>query len=204
MKKKIIIVGVILVLVVIKVVLGFVLNDKNKQQERENVEIVDKDVDETPPVLELNTKKLKIEQNTDINYEHFIAKAKDETDGSLKDKVTYNKLDTTKTGEFTITYKVRDDAGNIATAELTVVIYEGGENCCDYSPTTEWEEPAEEKQFNKDKTPKNKTFYIKDYDNLQEANLKAKEYGDSYGVKYKIETGNDGKDYFKIVFEMNE
>lgn len=204
MRKKIIVIVVIIVVIIIKLLLGIVFDNKNTPKERKETDTIDKQIDEIPPVLELNMSKLKIEQNTDINYEYFISKAKDETDGSLKDKVTYNTLDTSKTGEFIITYKVSDKAGNVTTADLAVIIYEASEDCCGYSPTDDWIEPDEEKQTNKGKPTKNKKFYIKDYKNLQEANIKAKAYGDSYGVEYQIETGNDGDDYFHVIFKDNK
>ena len=201
MKGKIILIIIILVLIFYKVILGLFFGSEEELDNKEKIEIVEVKEDTIPPVLELKMSKLRMEQNTEINYEYFISKARDNIDGSLKSKVIYNTIDTTKTGEFLITYSVEDSSGNKTTKDLSVTIYESSENCCDFSPQEEWIEAEEEKQFNKGKEPKNKKFYIKDYKSLQQANLKAKEYGDSYGIEYKIETGNDGQDHFKVIFK---
>ena len=79
-------------------------------------------VDDVPPVITLNgSSHIYINQNEE--YKENGAKAVDEKDGDLTDKIeTSGNVDPSKTGEYTITYKVSDTKGNeaIATRKISV------------------------------------------------------------------------------------
>lgn len=79
-------------------------------------------IDDIPPVITLNG-------NSTVNlvlgakYEESGAKATDEKDGDLTDKIEKSgTVDTSKEGTYTITYKVADTKGNEATAERKVIV----------------------------------------------------------------------------------
>lgn len=79
-------------------------------------------VDDVPPVITLNGR-----QNVTVivgnAYKEEGAKAVDEKDGDLTDKIQIEgKVDTAKTGSYTITYKVADSKGNEATKTRKVTV----------------------------------------------------------------------------------
>lgn len=92
-------------------------------------------VDDIPPVITLNgSSHLYIKPNEE--YKENGAKAIDEKDGDVTDKIQISgNVDSSKTGEYTITYKVSDTKGNeaVTTRKITVsdaekVIAQNGEN----------------------------------------------------------------------------
>lgn len=83
-----------------------------------------KEIDKTPPILELKDNKLVIYQNTNLNYEGLILEAKDETDGDLFSFVEHNIIDTSKIGVEELKYKVKDKAGNETIKTIKVTIRE--------------------------------------------------------------------------------
>lgn len=81
-------------------------------------------VDDVPPVIILNG-NASITVYLNAKYEEKGAKAEDEKDGDLTDKVSIDgKVDTTKTGKYTITYRVSDNSGNEAKKVRTVTVAE--------------------------------------------------------------------------------
>lgn len=78
-------------------------------------------VDTTKPVIK-GVKDVKSVQGMPINLLKGVS-AKDETDGKLTSKISVSKVDFSKVGDQTITYTVKDKAGNkaTATAKLTIV-----------------------------------------------------------------------------------
>lgn len=79
-------------------------------------------VDDVPPTITING-------NSTVNlllgakYEESGAKAEDEKDGDLTEKIeTLGSVDTSKEGTYTITYKISDSKGNEATAQRKVVV----------------------------------------------------------------------------------
>lgn len=101
----------------------YVISNKEKQDvltEREPK----KTKDTTIPVLKLSTEKLEIEQGTAIDYMSYVLEATDNKDGELNEKVQYNNIDTNIAGDYTIVYKVKDKAGNVAKAEMSVKVFE--------------------------------------------------------------------------------
>lgn len=81
-------------------------------------------VDDVPPVIALNgSASMTVYLNA--NYEEKGAKAEDEKDGDLTNKIKIEgKVDTSKIGKYTITYKVSDNSGNEATKTRTVTVAE--------------------------------------------------------------------------------
>ena len=79
-------------------------------------------VDDVPPIITLNgNSSMTVYLNS--KYEEKGAKANDEKDGDLTDKiVTEGQVDTSKEGTYTITYKVADKSGNEATQKRTVIV----------------------------------------------------------------------------------
>lgn len=63
-----------------------------------------------PPVLELTVDRIEIYQNEEINYDSYIKVAKDKEDGDLKDKVEYNKIDTSVVGEYEVKYSLENSS----------------------------------------------------------------------------------------------
>lgn len=79
-------------------------------------------VDDVPPVITLNGSST-INVSLNGKYEEKGAKAKDEKDGDLTNKIkTEGKVDTTKEGTYTITYKVSDSKGNEGVKTRKVVV----------------------------------------------------------------------------------
>ncbi len=80
-------------------------------------------IDKEPPELKLNgSEKIDIELNS--KYDEKGAKATDEIDGDLTDKIEITgKVDTAKVGKYTITYKVKDNSGNEAKKTRTITVY---------------------------------------------------------------------------------
>lgn len=79
-------------------------------------------VDRSAPSLILSKESIEIKEGDAIDYMSFVSHAADEKDGNITDKVKYTPIDTSKSGEYTITYTVADKAGNKATAILFVII----------------------------------------------------------------------------------
>lgn len=79
-----------------------------------------KSKDTTAPKLELNKKNIVVGVHEDIDYMSYVASANDDSDGDLKDQVTYNRIDTSHKGEQTITYCVKDQNQNETKQSLRV------------------------------------------------------------------------------------
>ena len=79
--------------------------------------------DLTPPVIKLNGNAF-VSVLTNGKYEEQGATATDTKDGNLTDKIEIqgNNIDTSKDGKYTVTYKVTDSNGNVATATRTVAV----------------------------------------------------------------------------------
>ena len=86
-------------------------------------EVIEQKDDETP-ILELTDTEIKIEVNSELDYNSFIKSVIDKEDGDLKDKVQYSKIDNSKVGEYKILYYVFDSSNNVSQAFLKVIIEE--------------------------------------------------------------------------------
>ena len=84
-------------------------------------EVIDQKEDEAP-ILELTDTEIKIQVNSELDYNSYIKIVIDKEDGDLKDKVQYSKIDTSKIGEYKILYYVFDSSNNDSQAFLKVII----------------------------------------------------------------------------------
>ena len=90
----------------------------NKATKVRNVVIID----DVPPIITLNGND-SITVYLNGTYEEKGAKAEDEKDGDLTDKIKVEgNVDLSKTGEYTIYYKVSDNSGNEATKTRTITV----------------------------------------------------------------------------------
>lgn len=90
----------------------------NKQEVVRNVEIID---DVAPDLILNGNSSITIVVNG--KYEEKGAKAIDEKDGDLSDKIEISgAVDTSKNGTYTLVYKVVDESGNEATKKRTVYV----------------------------------------------------------------------------------
>ena len=81
-------------------------------------------IDDIPPEIILSGPKRKVVFLNE-DYEEEGAKAEDEIDGDITEKITVlGSIDTSKEGTYIITYKVTDKSGNEATEEREVVVRE--------------------------------------------------------------------------------
>ena len=95
--------------------------------------------DEVAPVIKLKVKDIEILKGDDINYLEYIESVIDNNDGDLLDKVTYEEIDTSNIGEYSIIYSVSDKAGNSSQEIINVLIKE---------PEIVEDQPKEESQTN--------------------------------------------------------
>lgn len=122
MKNKKLAFGVVIVLAILSCFVKHLIPSSKKVDTNEVTNNERKDI--TPPYLLLKEEKFIVYQNTEINYKSFIIDAYDEVDGDLIDKVTYNKIDTSKVGEYTVTYSVKDLSGNEAKRDILFIVHE--------------------------------------------------------------------------------
>ena len=81
--------------------------------------------DDINPTIELNSSIIEVEYGAVINENSYVVKVHDNIDGDLsKELIIDNAVDTSKAGNYTIKYCVKDNAGNEATAEITVIVKE--------------------------------------------------------------------------------
>jgi len=80
--------------------------------------------DNIPPIIKLNgNEKIIVKINTE--YKDKGARAIDNIDGNISNKLEiYSNVDTSKIGDYTITYKIKDKSGNITTQERKVLVRE--------------------------------------------------------------------------------
>ncbi|MBO6046300.1 MAG: C40 family peptidase [Erysipelotrichaceae bacterium] len=79
--------------------------------------------DLTAPKLKLKYASATVEMNSTFNPQEFVAKAKDDVDGDLTKKVTTDGVvDTSQSGQYTVTFVVSDKAGNKTTATLDIEV----------------------------------------------------------------------------------
>lgn len=79
--------------------------------------------DTTSPTIELKQHSLEITADTNVDFKDYISKANDNVDGDVKEKVEISNIpDTSKAGRYTVTYSVKDAAGNTGQATLFVTI----------------------------------------------------------------------------------
>lgn len=130
-KKKTIIIAIIVIILcsLVPLILNYnVANriEKNKSEEQQEQakqrQILEQD--EVAPILILTQDKITIYQGDEINYELFIKEASDNLEGDITSKVTYEKVDTNKVGEYYIDYEVSDTANNVTKARFQIIVKE--------------------------------------------------------------------------------
>ena len=101
---------------------SYKLSNKVKTVTRELIIDVYDDIN---PTIELNSSIIEVEYGAVINEYSYVVKVHDNIDGDLsKELIIENAVDTSKAGNYTIKYCVKDNAGNEATAEITVIVQE--------------------------------------------------------------------------------
>lgn len=93
-------------------------SSSNKADKVRYIKVVDK----TAPEIKLNGKAF-VSLKTNEEFKDEGATATDTKDGDLTSKITKEgSVDTSKDGKYTITYKVKDNNGNEATAQRTIFV----------------------------------------------------------------------------------
>lgn len=92
----------------------------NKSQSDFNVKVADL----SAPKLTLTKSKAEVKKGGSINLKGFINSAVDNKDGNLESDVKISgSVNTKKAGKYTVTYSVKDKAGNTAKKTLKVEVY---------------------------------------------------------------------------------
>lgn len=79
--------------------------------------------DVSAPVISLSRSSVTVKIKGSFDPKDYLSKVFDNLDGNLKDKVTIkNNVNTKREGEYTVTYSVKDEAGNTTTKTLTVSV----------------------------------------------------------------------------------
>ena len=128
-KKKTIIIAIVVIVLcsLVPLILNYnVANriEKLKSEEQQEQERQQKilEQDEVAPILILTQDKITIYQGDEIDYESFIKEASDNLEGDITSRVTYEKVDTNKVGEYYIDYEVSDTANNVTKARFQVIV----------------------------------------------------------------------------------
>ncbi len=127
MKKKSNAIKIAIILIIVLIAVGCALlfklryEDTSSSVNAENTSIEVKSTDSTPPEIKILSEKQIIATGEKVKIQ---ATAKDETDGDLTGKITTNEIDTTTPGEYEITYKVKDEAGNEASKTQKLIVRE--------------------------------------------------------------------------------
>ena len=77
--------------------------------------------DITGPNIVLSTNKVSVDKGSNVDLKSYITSAVDNLDGDMKDKISFNTIDTSTTGVKTVTYTGVDSAGNKSEVQLQAV-----------------------------------------------------------------------------------
>ena len=83
--------------------------------------------DITGPNIVLSTNKVSVDKGSNVDLKSYITSAVDNLDGDMKDKISFNTIDTSTTGVKTVTYTGVDSAGNKSEVQLQVEVTFSGE-----------------------------------------------------------------------------
>lgn len=108
----------ILSLVIIIVLLVLIFFFFNSSKEKEPL----KETDTEPPKIVLSEYYIEVEEGEEIDYDAYIKSVTDNSKENLIEKVTYNEIDTSKAGEYIITYEVSDSSNNKTKEKLKVKV----------------------------------------------------------------------------------
>lgn len=81
-------------------------------------------IDKEAPLLQVSEDYLTIYKGSEVDFKDGVT-ATDNLDGNLTGAITYKGVDLNNTGRQTLTYTVSDEAGNVASKEVTVNVEEG-------------------------------------------------------------------------------
>ncbi|MBP3920134.1 MAG: hypothetical protein J6D28_01050 [Bacilli bacterium] len=124
-KKKRMIIILIIIIFILIIGSGLYIHFNNTSSPEVNEtkeEVVVKD--EVAPIISLKVKDIEILKGDDINYLEYIESVIDDIDGDLLNEITYEEIDTSVVGEFSIVYSVSDKSGNSSQEILNVLIRE--------------------------------------------------------------------------------
>lgn len=130
-KKKTIVIAFIVIILcsLVPLILNFnaasrIEKNKNEEQQEQEKQRQILEQDEVAPILILKQDKITIYKGDEINYESFIKEASDNLEGDITSKVTYEKIDTNKVGDYYIEYEVSDTANNVTKARFQIIVKE--------------------------------------------------------------------------------
>lgn len=129
-KKTIVITFIVIILCsLVPLILNFnaasrIEKNKNEEQQEQEKQRQILEQDEVAPILILKQDKITIYKGDEINYESFIKEASDNLEGDITSKVTYEKIDTNKVGDYYIEYEVSDTANNVTKARFQIIVKE--------------------------------------------------------------------------------
>lgn len=125
-KNKMIVISVTIAVLVFDVIIVF----SNRSEQRNISDNKASSKETTEPIEDVVTLDIdtiltrRFPLNYPIDYKHYINGAYSTVDGDLSDKVTYNEIDTSQLGDYTVTFSVTDSLGNKESKELTFTIFE--------------------------------------------------------------------------------
>lgn len=105
--------------------LTVIVKDSAGNTSKETLNATVKDI--TGPEIVLSTNKVSLDKGEQIDLKSYITSAVDNLDGDMKDKITFNTIDTSTTGNKTVTYTGMDTAGNKTEVQLQVEVTFSGE-----------------------------------------------------------------------------
>ncbi len=83
--------------------------------------------DITGPNIVLSKTKLAIDKGTTLDLKSYLVSAIDNQDGDMKNKITFNTIDTSTTGDKVVTYSGVDKSGNKSSVNLVVEVSSPGD-----------------------------------------------------------------------------
>lgn len=105
--------------------LTVIAKDSAGNTSKETLNATVKDI--TGPKIVLSTNKVSLDKGAQIDLKSYITSAVDNLDGDMKDKITFNTIDTSTTGNKTVIYTGVDTAGNKTELQLQVEVTFSGE-----------------------------------------------------------------------------
>ena len=105
--------------------LTVIAKDSAGNTSKETLNATVKDI--TGPKIVLSTNKISLDKGEQIDLKSYITSAVDNLDGDMKDKITFNTIDTSTTGNKTVTYTGVDTAENKTEVQLQVEVTFSGE-----------------------------------------------------------------------------
>ena len=103
----------------------YTATDSAGNTSKETLNATVKDI--TGPEIVLSTNKVSLDKGAQVDLKSYITSAVDNLDGDMKDKITFNTIDTSTTGNKTVTYTGMDTAGNKTEVQLQVEVTFSGE-----------------------------------------------------------------------------